>query len=91
MNTQSKQTILLCTIGSAGDVNPFIGIGQNLIQLGFRVVLITSQYFESQASSAGLEFFGLGSSEDYQSIVACLTASVCNTPIVQPDRRPGAG
>jgi UDP:flavonoid glycosyltransferase YjiC (YdhE family) len=69
MSKQTKPTILLCTIGSAGDVNPFIGIGQNLKKRGFRVVLITSQYFESQAHSAGLEFFGLGSSEDYQSII----------------------
>jgi rhamnosyltransferase subunit B len=65
----SQKTILLCTIGSAGDVNPFIGIGQNLVKRGFRVVLITSQYFETQARSAGLEFFGLGSAEDYQSII----------------------
>ena len=69
MSKPSQRTILLCTIGSAGDVNPFIGIGQKLIQRGFRVVLITSQYFESQARSAGLEFFGLGSSKDYQSII----------------------
>jgi rhamnosyltransferase subunit B len=64
-----KKTILLCTIGSAGDVNPFIGIGQELKKRGFRVVLITSQYFETQARSVGLEFFGLGSTEDYQSII----------------------
>ena len=63
------KTILLCTIGSAGDVNPFIGIGQELKRRGFRVVLITSQYFETQARSVGLEFFGLGSAEDYQSII----------------------
>lgn len=69
MNIQTKSTILLCTIGSAGDVYPFIGIGQELKKRGFRVVLITSEYFESQARSAGLEFFGLGSSEDYQSII----------------------
>src|SRR6266542_6669783 len=69
MNKPTKHTILLCTIGSAGDVNPFISIGQNLIKRGFRAVLITSQYFESQARAAGLEFFGLGSSEDYQSII----------------------
>ena len=69
MSKQTKRTILLCTIGSAGDVNPFIGIGQHLIKGGFRVVLITSQYFETQARSAGLEFLGLGSMEDYQSII----------------------
>jgi len=67
--SQDKRTILLCTIGSAGDVNPFIGIGQELIKRGFRVVLITSQYFETEARSVGLEFFGLGSAEDYQSII----------------------
>jgi rhamnosyltransferase subunit B len=64
-----EKTILLCTIGSAGDVNPFIGIGEQLKGRGFRVVLITSQYFESQARSAGLEFFGLGSVDDYQAII----------------------
>ena len=63
------KTILLCTIGSAGDVYPFIGIGKQLRERGFRVVLITGQYFEAQARSAGLEFFGLGSTEDYQSII----------------------
>jgi len=65
----TEKTILLCTIGSAGDVNPFIGIGQQLKKRGFRVALITSQYFEFQARSVGLEFFGLGNPEDYQSII----------------------
>jgi len=69
MSTQTKSTILLCTTGSAGDVYPFIGIGEELKKRGFRVVLITSQYFETQARAAGLEFFGLGSSKDYQSII----------------------
>ena len=67
--TSTKKTILLCTIGSAGDVFPFIGIGQQLKKRGFRIALITSQYFEFQARSAGLEFFGLGSAEDYQAII----------------------
>ena len=64
-----RKTILLCTIGSAGDVYPFIAIGKELRKRGFRVVLITSQYFESQARDADLEFFGLGSADDYQSII----------------------
>ena len=67
--TITLKTILLCTIGSAGDVNPFIGIGQEMQRRGFRVVLITSQYFESQAHDAGLEFIGLGSADDYQRII----------------------
>ncbi len=67
--TTTEKTILLCTIGSAGDVNPFIGIGQQLRKRGFRVALVTSQYFESQVRGVGLEFFGLGNAEDYQAII----------------------
>jgi rhamnosyltransferase subunit B len=69
MSATPQKTILLCTVGSAGDVNPFIAIGQELIHRGFRVALITSQYFESQARDAGLEFFGLGTVEDYKAII----------------------
>ncbi len=69
MKKHFASDILLCTIGSAGDVYPFIGIGPGLLTRGFRVTLITSQYFESQARDAGLEFFGLGRAEDYQAII----------------------
>jgi rhamnosyltransferase subunit B len=65
----TEKTILLCTIGSAGDVNPFVAIGQRLLKRGFRVVLVTSQHFESQAHDAGLEFIGLGSVDDYRTII----------------------
>jgi len=69
MKKQSVLDILLCTIGSAGDVYPFIGIGQGLQKRGYRVTLITSQFFETQARDAGLEFFGVGIAEDYHSII----------------------
>ena len=67
--SQNTRTIFLCAIGSAGDVNPFIAIGQELHKRGHRVVLCTSQYFESHARRAGLEFIGLGAAEDYLSII----------------------
>lgn len=66
---QNERTILLCAIGSAGDVNPFIAIGQELRQRGHRVILCTSQYFKYHALHAGLEFIGLGTAEDYLSII----------------------
>lgn len=66
---QKERTILLCAIDSAGDVNPFIAIGQELRKRGHRVVLCTSQYFESHARRAGLEFIGLGTAEDYLLII----------------------
>jgi rhamnosyltransferase subunit B len=65
----TQKTILLCTLGSAGDVNPFIAIGQGLVKRGFRVFLITSVYFESQARAAGLGFFGIGTLEHYQAVI----------------------
>jgi rhamnosyltransferase subunit B len=65
----SVADILLCTIGSAGDVYPFIGLGLALRQRGYRVTLITSRFFETQARDAGLEFLGLGSAADYQAII----------------------
>ncbi|MEW5959620.1 MAG: glycosyltransferase [Chloroflexota bacterium] len=69
MKKRSASNILLCTIGSAGDVYPFLGLGQRLRQRGYRVTLITSRFFETQARDAGLEFFGLGSAEDYPSLI----------------------
>lgn len=66
-NTEKK--ILLCTIGSAGDVYPFIMVGQELKKRGFHVTLMTSQYFEAHAHSAGLEFLGLGKVEDYHMMI----------------------
>ena len=69
MKKQSVTDILLCTIGSAGDVYPFLGIGQGLQRRGYRVTFITSQFFETQARDAGLGFFGLGDAENYQSII----------------------
>jgi rhamnosyltransferase subunit B len=69
MTAKDERTILLCAIGSAGDVNPFIAIGQELRRRGHRVVLCTSQYFESHARSTGLEFISLGTTEDYLSII----------------------
>ena len=69
MIERSTSDILLCTIGSAGDVFPFITLGQELKRRGYHVTLITSRFFMSHAHEAGLEFFGLGSTEDYLSII----------------------
>jgi rhamnosyltransferase subunit B len=61
--------ILLTTLGSAGDVHPFIAIGRALLERGHRVTLVTSAYFHEAADRAGLDFIGLGSRDDYQRVV----------------------
>ena len=48
--------VLLATVGSSGDVHPFVGLGVALRRRGHRVTLLTSRYFEPLARGAGLEF-----------------------------------
>ena len=69
MTTHSRLHVLLSTIGSAGDVNPFVAIGSELKRRGHQVTLVTSAYFESLARGAGLDFVGLGNPEDYKKTV----------------------
>ncbi len=53
-----RRHVLLATIGSSGDVHPFVGLGRRLLARGHRVTLITAEYFRPLAESAGLEFAG---------------------------------
>ena len=61
--------ILPIPIGSAGDVHPFIGIGVALRERGHRVTVITSTYFEGLVRKAELDFVGLGSVEEFESVL----------------------
>jgi len=60
---------LISCVGSAGDVHPFIAIGQALRERGHRVNLLTSPYFRERVESAGLGFIPIGTLEDYQDAV----------------------
>jgi rhamnosyltransferase subunit B len=62
--------VLLVTIGSHGDVHPFIGIGRQLRKRGHQVIVLVSGYFESLVREAGLDFIPLGSAEDFKTIAA---------------------
>src|SRR5262245_45875674 len=57
--------ILLVTIGSAGDVHPFAGLGHALRRRGHRVTLVTNGYFEPLARRLDLEFEAVGTAEEY--------------------------
>jgi UDP:flavonoid glycosyltransferase YjiC (YdhE family) len=60
---------LLSTIGSHGDVHPFVGFGQALQRRGHEAILITNGYFESLARSAGLPFVALGSADEFREML----------------------
>ncbi len=62
--------VLLATIGSAGDVHPYIAIGTELRRRGHEVLLLTNPYFESRVLGAGLAFGALGTREEYLQAIA---------------------
>lgn len=60
---------LLCTLGSAGDVHPVVGIGATLKSRGHDVAVVTNPWFEAAVRDAALEFIPLGTLGDYQKAV----------------------
>lgn len=57
-----KLNIVIQIVGSRGDVQPFIALGQELRRYGHRVRLATHDVFQDlvRDSSSGLEFFPIG-------------------------------
>lgn len=56
---------LLPTLGSAGDVHPFIAIGQVLRARGHEVEIITNPVFESLVTASALGFHAVGTAAQY--------------------------
>ncbi len=61
--------VLISCVGSAGDVHPFLAIGQALAHRGHAVELMASPHFEARVAAAGLGFVPFGSTDDYARIV----------------------
>ncbi|VDB99463.1 unnamed protein product [Peniophora sp. CBMAI 1063] len=53
-------SIVIMIVGSRGDVQPFIALGQRLQQHGHRVRIATHATFDKFVRDAGLEFFSIG-------------------------------
>ena len=52
--------IVLQVVGSRGDVQPFVALGNELQKYGHRIRLATHDVFKSFVTGAGLEFFPIG-------------------------------
>src|SRR3984885_12593788 len=65
-----RLNVLLPTLGSAGDVHPFIGLGLALRARGHRATLLTNPYFQSSIAAQGLGFLPGGSLADGESALA---------------------
>ena len=60
---------LLITVGTTGDVHPFMHMGKTLQGLGRKVTLITNSYHAKLVQDAGLAFVGIGNQEDYRRLI----------------------
>jgi len=69
MKTNVRKNILLVTIGSSGDVYPFLALAVGLKKRGHHVTLVTSMYFEEVINNESIKFIPVGSSEDYLNII----------------------
>lgn len=61
--------MVLVTLGSHGDVHPFVGLGKVLASRGHEVLVHTSEYFRPLVESAGLTFSGYGTAEDFKRMI----------------------
>jgi rhamnosyltransferase subunit B len=57
------------TVGSTGDIHPFMHIASALQALGRKVTFITHTYHARLVQGAGLAFIGLGTDEEYLRIL----------------------
>ena len=63
------QHVILCAVGSAGDVHPILGLGRVLKQRGCRITFLTAGYFKPQVEKAGFEFVDTLPNCDFHSIL----------------------
>jgi rhamnosyltransferase subunit B len=64
----SSMRVIIFSMGSAGDVHPFIGLGRALKTRGHKVHLATSPAFKNAVTAADLDFHPLGTVEDFQKV-----------------------
>ena len=62
--------MLLPTLGSSGDVHPFIALGTALRARGHRATILTNPYFQDLIEAQGLEFLPVGRIEDVDGAIA---------------------
>jgi rhamnosyltransferase subunit B len=60
--------ILITSVGSHGDIHPYVGVGQALRRRGHEVALLAQPYFKRVAEDAGLEFIAVGDYLDLREI-----------------------
>ena len=57
---------VISALGSAGDVHPFVAIGDALLARGHAVLILAAPPFEERIRRAGLAFAAMGTADDYE-------------------------
>src|SRR3954466_13375422 len=70
--------ILLLTIGTDGDVRPFLQLGAALKRRGHAVTLLTHCGYAEQAQSTGIDFVAIDTAEEHKR--ALLDTQLLNNP-----------
>lgn len=60
--------VLIATLGSAGDIHPFLALGQALHARGHRVTVLCPEVFGPLVQQAGLGFGAMGSTAQYEAV-----------------------
>lgn len=61
--------VILVTLGSHGDVHPFLAIGRALRARGGRAIVAVPPHFRADVAAAGLEFASLGEGFDTEALL----------------------
>ena len=69
MSAARRLNVLLPTLGSAGDVHPFIALGTALRARGHRATILTNPFFRETIEAQGLQFLPVGTAADVQSAI----------------------
>jgi rhamnosyltransferase subunit B len=69
-NRKSSLHVLLPTMGSAGDVHPFIALGAALKARGHRATILTNPIFQALIEAQGIGFLAVGSAAEANAAIA---------------------
>src|ERR1700727_2254464 len=67
---KSPLHVLLPTMGSAGDVHPFIALGAALKARGHRATILTNPIFQALIEAQGIGFLAVGTAEEANAAIA---------------------
>ena len=63
MNT--KRHYIITTLGSYGDILPFIPLAESIKALGHEVTFVSNPYFRNFVADRGIDFYALGAEDDF--------------------------